>query len=116
VRTTVVCPSFFATNLADGMRATDPAFEVIARQMIAGVLPGGPKLTADEVARKVLRAVARERFWSLPHIEGRALWLLKRYLPPVFNAGMSMGAQLLDRLAARPAAEGTERRVEQERG
>jgi len=116
VRTTVVCPSFFATNLADVMRAPDPAFAVLARHMIAGALPGGPKLTADQVARKVLRAVARERFWSLPHIEGRALWLLKRYLPPAFNLGMSMGAQVLDRLAARPAKEGVDSRVEQERG
>lgn len=98
VRTTVVCPSFFATNLADTMRATDPSFEVIARQMLAGALPG-PKLTADDVARKVLRSLGRDRFWCLPHVEGRVLWGVKRYAPPVFWAGMRVATKVMDRLA-----------------
>jgi NAD(P)-dependent dehydrogenase (short-subunit alcohol dehydrogenase family) len=99
VRTTVVCPSFFATNLADTMRTTDPSFEVIARQMIAGATPG-PKLTADDVARKVLRAMGKERFWCLPHLEGRLLWGMKRYAPPLFLGGMRVATRLMDRLAA----------------
>jgi NAD(P)-dependent dehydrogenase (short-subunit alcohol dehydrogenase family) len=99
VRTTVVCPSFFATNLADTMRATDPSFEVIARQMISGAVPG-PKLTAQDVARKVLRAVDRQRFWCLPHVEGRLLWGMKRYAPPLFHGGLRVATKLMDRLAA----------------
>jgi NAD(P)-dependent dehydrogenase (short-subunit alcohol dehydrogenase family) len=101
VRTTVVCPSFFATNLADGMRTTDASFEVMARQMIAGTLVPGPKLTADDVARKVLRAVERRRFWCLPHVEGRALWLTKRYLPVAFNASIALSNTMLNRLVTR---------------
>ena len=102
VRTTVVCPSFFATNLADGMRSTDPSFEVVARHMISGALPG-PKLTADDVARKVLRAVDKQRFWCLPHFQGRALWLTKRYVPGVFNLSMAVGNKVMNRLVTRPA-------------
>jgi NAD(P)-dependent dehydrogenase (short-subunit alcohol dehydrogenase family) len=102
VRTTVVCPSFFATNLADGMRATDPSFEVVARKMLSGALPG-PKLTADDVARKVLRAVHKEKFWCLPHFQGRVLWMTKRYVPVAFNLGMAAGNKLMDRLVSRPA-------------
>jgi short-subunit dehydrogenase len=101
VRTTVVCPSFFATNLADGMRTTDPSFEVVARKMISGALPG-PKLTADDVARKVLRAVDKQKFWCLPHFQGRALWLTKRYVPAAFNLSMAVGNKVMNRLVARP--------------
>jgi NAD(P)-dependent dehydrogenase (short-subunit alcohol dehydrogenase family) len=103
VRTTVVCPSFFATNLAEGMRATDPTFEVVARQMIAGTALPGPKLTADDVARKVLRAVDRKRFWCLPHVEGRALWLTKRYVPLAFHLSVKLSNKLVNRLATRSA-------------
>jgi NAD(P)-dependent dehydrogenase (short-subunit alcohol dehydrogenase family) len=102
VRTTVVCPSFFATNLADGMRATDPSFEVVARQMLSGSVLPGPKLTADDVARKVLRAVDRRRFWCLPHVEGRALWLTKRYVPAAFNVSVKLSNKLMNRLVSRP--------------
>jgi NAD(P)-dependent dehydrogenase (short-subunit alcohol dehydrogenase family) len=103
VRTTVVCPSFFATNLAEGMRTTDPTFEVMARQMIAGTALPGPKLTADDVARKVLHAVDRKRFWCLPHVEGRALWLTKRYVPVAFNLSVKLGNKVMNRLVTRSA-------------
>ncbi|MGQ0844913.1 MAG: SDR family NAD(P)-dependent oxidoreductase [Sporichthyaceae bacterium] len=106
VRTTVVCPSFFATNIHTNMRSSDPMFEVIATKMVTGEGIPGPKLTADDVARKVLRAVDRHTFWCLPHLEGRAIWMLKRYAPPVYTAGAQFGNRLLDRLAAKaPAAE-----------
>lgn len=107
VRTTVVCPSFFATNIHASMRATDPTFQVVAAKMVTGEGLPGTRLTADDVARKVLRAVDRRTFWCLPHIEGRAIWMLKRYVPPVYNLGMQVGNRLLERLA--PSASSTER-------
>ncbi|GAA0624585.1 SDR family oxidoreductase [Sporichthya brevicatena] len=97
IRTTVVCPSFFATNLADTMRTTDPAFEVMARQAIAGDLFPGPKLTADDVARKVLRAVDRRKFLLLPHIETRLLYAMKRLAPTPFAKGLAAANQLVQK-------------------
>jgi len=97
VRTTVVCPSFFATNLADRAHYTDPAFEVLTRRLLSGAVPG-LRHTADDVAAKVWRAVARDRFWCLPHVESRALWMLKRYVPVAFNLGIALGTRVLERL------------------
>lgn len=104
IRTTVVCPSFFATNIHANMRATDPAFEVVAAKMVTGEGIPGRKLTADDVARKVLKAVERKKFWCLPHPEGRAIWMLKRYAPPLYDAGMGLGNRLMNRLAPKPPA------------
>lgn len=99
IRTTVVCPSFFATNIHTNMRSSDPVFEVIATKMVTGEGIPGPKLTADDVARKVLRAVEKERFMCLPHFQGRAIWLLKRYVPAAYNLGIGLGNRLLERIA-----------------
>lgn len=108
VTTTVVCPSFFATAIADNMRSTDPAFAVMARRMVSGEGLPGPKLTAADVAARILRAVERGRFWALPHVEGRVLWGLKRHCPPLFAAGMGGMSRWLDGQlrAARPHAGG----------
>ena len=88
ITTTVVCPSFFATRIAENMRSTDPALAAVALRLVSGEGIPGPKLTAADVAEKILRAVDRKRFWALPHVEGRVLWGLKRHMPPVFAAGM----------------------------
>lgn len=97
IRTTVVCPSFFQTNLADGMRTTDPSFELMARKAISGELFPGPKLTAEDVARKVLKAVDRRKFLLLPHVETRLLWALKRLAPTPFAKGLSAANQFVEK-------------------
>lgn len=104
IRTTVVCPSFFRTNLADRMRTTDPSFEVMARKAIAGEIFPGPKLTADDVARKVLRAVERRRFLLLPHVETRLLWAVKRLAPSPFAKAMAAGNRLMEKRFGTAAA------------
>ncbi len=104
IRTTVVCPSFFATNIHNNMRSSDPVFEVITEKLVTGQGIPGLKMTADDVARKIFRAVDKEKFWCLPHLQGRAIWLLKRYAPPAYTAGIQLGNKLLDRLASAPSA------------
>ncbi len=97
IRTTVVCPSFFSTNLADRMRTTDPAFEVMARKALAGDMFPGPKLTAEDVARKILRAVRREKFLLLPHVETRGMWLFKRLAPTPFAKGLAVANRFIEK-------------------
>lgn len=97
IRTTVVCPSFFQTNLADGMRTTDPSYELMARKAIAGELFPGPQLTAADVARKVLKAVDRRKFLLLPHVETRLLWALKRLAPTPFAKGLSAANSFVEK-------------------
>ncbi|WP_373047135.1 SDR family oxidoreductase [Vulgatibacter sp.] len=73
---TVVCPSFFETNLHEALRTPDPAFQPVMRKMLAR-----SPLTAAQIADQTFRAVEAGAFYVLPHGEGRAAWFLKRLAP-----------------------------------
>lgn len=72
----VVCPSFFQTNLEETMRSTDPGL----KKMMNKLLSSG-KLSADQVADAVVEGVAKGQVHILPHVAGERLWRAKRYLP-----------------------------------
>jgi NAD(P)-dependent dehydrogenase (short-subunit alcohol dehydrogenase family) len=72
----VVCPSFFKTNLTDSLRTTDPKLGAT----MARLLERSP-ITADDIANDVFRAVEQREFYVLSHAEGRKAWLMKRFLP-----------------------------------
>lgn len=76
IEVTVVCPSFFQTNIAASMRAPDPAFRAVTAKLLAR-----SRLTADDVADDVYQAVSAKDFYVLSHKDGRAAWLMKRLLP-----------------------------------
>jgi NAD(P)-dependent dehydrogenase (short-subunit alcohol dehydrogenase family) len=73
---TVVCPSFFQTNLHETMRSQTPELIEVTKSLLAR-----SAITAADVARETVDAVADKRFYVLPHLEGRAAWRMKRYLP-----------------------------------
>ncbi len=73
---TVVCPSFFQTNIAANMRAPDPAFRTVTQKLLAR-----SRLTADDVADDVFQGVVAKQFYVLSHKDGRAAWMMKRLLP-----------------------------------
>lgn len=80
VGVSVVCPSFFRTNLIATCRTPDPALKTRAEQLVNGA----PR-SAEWVADVVFRAVSRRRFRILIEAEGRVVWPLKRLLPfPLF--------------------------------
>jgi NAD(P)-dependent dehydrogenase (short-subunit alcohol dehydrogenase family) len=72
----VVCPSFFKTNLAESMRTSDPGL-----RKALGKLLERSSITADDIADQIFQAVEKRVFYVLPHREGRRIWLLKRLLP-----------------------------------
>lgn len=74
ISTSVVCPSFFRTDLAASLSGSDPAVEVNARERINGARRG-----ADKVAARVLAGVDKRRFLILPDAEARVAWGLKRF-------------------------------------
>ncbi len=76
IHVSVVCPSFFQTNLEETMRTTDPGL----KKMMGKLLSSG-KLTADEVAERIFQGVEKQHAYILPHASGEHLWLAKRYLP-----------------------------------
>jgi len=76
IAVSVVCPSFFQTNLEETMRSTDPGLKKMMNKLLAS-----GKLSADEVAERIFRGVASKDTHILPHVAGERLWLAKRYLP-----------------------------------
>ncbi|MGB1220189.1 MAG: SDR family oxidoreductase [Alcanivoracaceae bacterium] len=92
IRVSVVCPSFFQTNLADTMRTPEEGMDSTVRKLLAG-----GKIDADEVARRILKGAGKNRLMILPHSEGKMLWWMKRYLPPVFNYALGDAGRKLKR-------------------
>ncbi|NKI18024.1 SDR family oxidoreductase [Spongiibacter sp. KMU-166] len=76
IAVSVVCPSFFRTNLAESVRASDAGSELMTRKLV-----NKAKLGAEEIARRVYKGVVRRDFHILPHADSRRLFRLKRLLP-----------------------------------
>ncbi|WEF31735.1 SDR family oxidoreductase [Pseudoduganella chitinolytica] len=72
----VVCPSFFQTNLVESLRSTDP-------KAAAGVqkLLNKGRITAAGVADSVFNAVQANQFLVLPHADDRKTFRMKSWLP-----------------------------------
>lgn len=73
---TVVCPSFFRTNLGSSMRSTVPNMDKTLDKLMSK-----SDLTATDIAKQVAAAVSQRQFYVLPHATGRRIWRLKRWLP-----------------------------------
>ncbi|HEX6832490.1 MAG TPA: SDR family oxidoreductase [Rudaea sp.] len=78
VRVSVVCPSFFQTNLLQGARG-EPRDLGVAAKLMANATQ-----TADSVAATIYKAAMRGDFLILPIPGDRARWRLKRFLPETF--------------------------------
>jgi NADP-dependent 3-hydroxy acid dehydrogenase YdfG len=79
IHVTVVCPSFFQTNLHESMRSPEPGMVDAMKRLMAS-----KELTAEQVADAILHAVTKQQFLLLPHASGRRAFALKKYLPSRF--------------------------------
>lgn len=104
VDVSVVCPSFFRTNLAASLGGDDPLMETIAAKLIARA-----PLDAAEMAERVLRGVDARRFLIVPDRPARRMFWTKRLLRPLYDRRMLAGAARF-RQAERRAGSGTEPR------
>jgi NAD(P)-dependent dehydrogenase (short-subunit alcohol dehydrogenase family) len=86
VGVTVVCPSFFKTNLAESFRSPEPRLRAITERLLES-----SDLTAADIADRIYRAVRRREFYVLPHAKGRRALLLKRLLPRRLYASIMLG-------------------------
>lgn len=75
---TVVCPSFFTTNLLESYRGPAPGLDFADRLMSRS------PLSADDVAAAVIRAVESGDFFVFGHREAEVAYHFKRLLPGVF--------------------------------
>lgn len=79
VTVTVLCPTFFQTNIAKSGRFHDEKTRATAEKLVR------EGKTADEVARAALASVEKGRLYSVPMADGRMFWRLKRLAPESFR-------------------------------
>lgn len=83
VDVSVVCPSFFRTNLARSLSGDDPQMEEGAVRLINEARRG-----ADEIAARVVHAVDARRYLILPDSEARMAYRVKRFARFLYDRKM----------------------------
>ena len=91
VKVSVVCPTFFQSNLAKGMRGDDPNAAKIAAKLHAGT-----GITAEAIAATVFEDSQKGKHYILAgtRLSDRIIWRLKRYLPGVYLSMMKSNARI----------------------
>ncbi len=90
IRTLVVCPSYFQTNLAESLRTHD-----LLTKAALGKLLASSNLTADDIADGIVKAVDSGDNLYLPHELARQAWQYKREHPGVVAGDMLAYARKL---------------------
>ena len=71
----VVCPSFFKTNLDESMRSANPASHKMLNKLFAKA-----DMSKEDVAQSIYQQVNAKQFLILTHKEGKRAFLLKKLL------------------------------------
>ncbi|KRF16461.1 short-chain dehydrogenase [Nocardioides sp. Soil797] len=93
VRCSVVCPSYFRTNLMDGMKGSDKALGTVIGQLIEG-----SPFTAEDIAAAVLEGMDRGDDVIIPDEAARGAWDLKQNDRAGYDAVMRKQAARLDQM------------------
>lgn len=89
VAVSVVCPSFFKTNLSETLRAGSDEAAELSRKLI-----NDSKHSADVIAERVFEGIKARDFHILTHPETTAVWYAKRTLPhPVYRKLFALGSK-----------------------
>lgn len=80
VGVTVLCPTFFRTNLMSSSRGADER-----KLRMVGKLMDRSKIQADGVAAAALEACRTDRLYAIPMRDGRLMWRVKRAVPERFG-------------------------------
>jgi short-subunit dehydrogenase len=91
VKVSVVCPTFFQSNLAKSMRSDNPDAAKIAARLHAGT-----GITAESIATTVYNDSRNGKHYILAgtRFSDRTIWKLKRYLPSVYLNMMRSNARI----------------------
>jgi NAD(P)-dependent dehydrogenase (short-subunit alcohol dehydrogenase family) len=92
VRASVVCPSFFRTNLMASLRGEDAALGAVISHLVES-----STITADDIAAAVLEGLARGDEVIVPDQPARDAWTLKQTDRAAYDAVMRAQAAKLDR-------------------
>lgn len=98
IHVSCVCPAFFQTNLTAGMRSVIPGIQGNVAKLMKR-----SSISAEDVADDIFDAVKSNRFWVLPHVKERRLYLLKRHAPWAFDWVMYQGSKRwISKMGAKP--------------
>lgn len=92
----VVCPSFFRSNLSASVDDCDP----LAHQVATKLIDRAPR-SADDVAARVIASVARKQFLVLPDRSARLAYWTKRLASPIYHRQMYAAGAKIRRAAGR---------------
>lgn len=79
----VLCPTFFKTNLEKSLRVPDPAMRQRASRFFARATT-----TADQVAEAAIRGLERGDLYIHPMRDGQKAWRAKRWFPLRYARGL----------------------------
>jgi short-subunit dehydrogenase len=88
VGVTVLCPTFFPTNIGAAGRYVDPADRAMVDKVFAR-----SRWSAERVASAALVAVERNALYAVPMADGRAFWRMKRADPERFGRLLDLGSR-----------------------
>ena len=97
---TVVCPSFFVTNLLESFKGDDTGAREVANRLM-----DRSKLTADDIAEATWQGMKNNDFFVFGHSEARLAYHFKRLFPDMFSLSTYKAA---GRLFAGMTASGSE--------
>jgi NAD(P)-dependent dehydrogenase (short-subunit alcohol dehydrogenase family) len=99
VTVSVVCPSFFRTNLADSIQGDDTEMGAVARRLIEK----SPR-TADDIAAAVMTGIKQRQFLIIPDRPALLAWRTKRFARALYDRQMrKIATRARDRADAVPA-------------
>ncbi len=79
VGVSVVCPTFFKTNLMERFTAPDERHRRFIDAMFSR-----STVTAQQVAQRIIESIEDNRLYVIPQIDGRLLWWAKRAVPELY--------------------------------
>jgi NAD(P)-dependent dehydrogenase (short-subunit alcohol dehydrogenase family) len=83
VKVSVICPTFFKTNLTESLRGKDEQANKSAAKLI-----NKAKLSADTIAARVIKGVEKGRHIILTDRDGKVAYAAKRFARPVYYSMM----------------------------
>ena len=87
VKVSVVCPTFFRTNLTESLRGKDEASQKMAAKLIDKA-----KVSADDIATEVLQGVEKGRHIILTDRDGKIAYAAKRFARPLYYRMMAQAS------------------------
>ncbi|WP_332641828.1 SDR family NAD(P)-dependent oxidoreductase [Aeromicrobium sp.] len=83
VKVSVICPTFFKTNLTESLRGKDEQANKSAAKLIDKA-----KLSADTIAARVISGIEKDRHIILTDREGKVAYAAKRFARPLYYSMM----------------------------